>query len=215
MGNPLAALAEWVQEIVRTIGYPGVLLLMVLEEVFPPIPSEVILPLAGFLVGRGDFSFVPTLIVATIGTLVGSLIVYGIGRSLGEDRVRRLVGRYGKYILLSEVDVDQGRDWFERHGGAAVFIGRFIPGVRSVISVPAGVERMPLWTFTLYTLAGSTLWNAALIGVGWVLGDQWQRLSDYLGILQWAVYGAIALGIGWFVRNRVGNHHHGRREGQP
>lgn len=204
MGNPLEALAGWVQDIVRTIGYPGVLFLMTLEEVFPPVPSEVILPLAGFMVGRGDFSFIPTLIVATAGTLLGALIVYGIGRWLGEDRVRRLVGRYGKYILLSEDDVDRGRDWFERHGAIAVVVARFVPGVRSVISIPAGIEKMSLWKFTGYTLIGSTAWNAALIGVGWILGDQWQTVSDYLGIVQWVVLAVIAFGVAWFVKERIG-----------
>lgn len=135
---------------------------MILQEVFPPVPSEVILPLAGFLIGRGEFSFIPTLIVDSAGTLIGALVVYRIGSWLVEDRVRHLVGWYGKYILLSEDDADRARGWFKRHGPVAMVIACCVPGVRSAISIPAGIEKIPVWKFAGYTLIGSVAWNAAL-----------------------------------------------------
>ena len=188
--NPLAALAEWTAKVVETLGYVGVAALLALENLVPPIPSELILPLAGFLVEQGRFSYPWVVLAATIGSVVGALILYALGRSLGEDRFRTLAD---KIPLLGGDDIDRARDLFERHGGAAVFFGRLLPGVRSFVSIPAGFECMPLWRFIAYTTAGSAAWNAALIGAGWALGTQWQRVEQYASIVGYIVLALVAL----------------------
>jgi membrane protein DedA with SNARE-associated domain len=203
MGSILERLAEWATNVVETLGYPGITFLVALESIFPPIPSEVVLPLTGFLVEQGRFTFPLVMLAATIGSMAGAYTLYGAGRLIGEKRLRRFVKRYGKFLLLKEDDLDRAAGWFERHGGAAVFFGRLVPGVRSLISIPAGMERMSLLSFSLYTLAGSTLWNVMLICAGWVLGTQWERVGDYLEIIQYVVLAAIVLAIGWFVVKRV------------
>jgi membrane protein DedA with SNARE-associated domain len=190
--NPLAALAEWTASVVETLGYVGVAALLLLENLVPPIPSELILPLAGFLVEQGRFAFPWVVLAATIGSVAGALILYGLGRSLGEDRFRRLAN---KIPLLGDDDIDRARDLFERHGGAAVFFGRLLPGVRSFVSIPAGFERMPIWQFLAYTTAGSAAWNATLIGAGWALGTQWQRVERYASIAGYIVIGLLAIAI--------------------
>lgn len=189
-GNPLAALAEWTASVVETLGYVGVAALLALENLVPPIPSELILPLAGFLVEQGRFSYPWVVLAATVGSVAGAWVLYALGRTLGEDRFRRLAE---KTPLLSADDIDRARDLFERHGGAAVFFGRLLPGVRSVVSIPAGFERMTLWRFTAYTTAGSAAWNAALIGAGWALGTQWQRVEQYAEIAGYLVLALLLL----------------------
>jgi membrane protein DedA with SNARE-associated domain len=188
--NPLAALAEWTASVVETLGYVGVAALLALENLVPPIPSELILPLAGFLVEQGRFSYPLVVLAATVGSVVGAIVLYALGRSLGEHRFRRLAEQIP---LLGGDDVDRARDLFARHGGAAVFLGRLLPGVRSFVSIPAGFERMPLAQFLAYTTAGSALWNAALIGAGWALGTQWQRVERYASIVGYILLALVAL----------------------
>ncbi|MDP8924077.1 MAG: DedA family protein [Chloroflexota bacterium] len=202
MHDLFAALAEWVTSTVKTGGYVGVGGLTLLENLFPPIPSELILPVAGFLVSTGELRFIWVVLAATLGSLAGALILYGLGYWLGEDRVRGLVKQHGHWLALDESDVDRTRDWFDRHGGKAVLIGRFVPTVRSLISIPAGVERMPLGRFALYTTVGSAGWNAVLVGAGWMLGDQWERIKPYMEVLEWGVLIALAAGVVWFVWQR-------------
>jgi membrane protein DedA with SNARE-associated domain len=203
MGNVLERLAGWASSVVETLGYPGIAFLVALESIFPPIPSEVVLPLTGFLIEQGHFSFPLVLLAALIGSMIGAYALFGMGRLIGEERVRGLIERYGKFLLLDESDLDRAARWFERHGGTAVFFGRLVPGVRSLISIPAGLERMPLATFSLYTLAGSAIWNVTLIGLGWLLGTQWERVGEYLDIVQWVVLAAVVVAICWFVVKRV------------
>lgn len=205
MGDSLTGLVELVADVVYSLGYFGLFFLIALENLLPPIPSEVILPLAGFLVGQGRFSFWAVLVAATIGSVSGALILYWLGRQLGEERLRRFVRRFGRFLLLDESDLDRAAWWFDRYGGAVVFFGRLVPGVRSFISVPAGIERMPLLRFTVYTVGGSTLWNAVLVGFGWVLGDQWALVRQYAQWLQYALLMAAVAGIAWFLWRRLGN----------
>jgi membrane protein DedA with SNARE-associated domain len=202
----LAGLTEWASGVVKSLGYPGVALLIALENVFPPIPSELVLPLTGFLVGRGEFSLMPALIAATVGSLVGALAIYGVGYVVGEDRVRAFIGKYGRYLLVGEDDLDRAHDWFERHGWLAVLLCRMVPGLRSVISLPAGVERMSIVPFVLLTTLGSAIWNGVLIGAGWWLGDQWDLVSDYLEIVQYVIIGIAVVAIGWFIVSRTREH---------
>jgi membrane protein DedA with SNARE-associated domain len=203
VSNPFSALAGWATKIVESLGYVGVVALLALENIVPPIPSEVVLPLAGFLVGQGRFAFVWVVAAATLGSLLGALVLYGLGWWLGEDRVRALAERAP---FFGGDDVDKAHDWFERHGGASVFFGRLVPGVRSLISIPAGFERMSPWRFVLYTILGSGLWNAVLIGAGWALGSQWQRAQRYAEIAGYVAVAALVVFVGhwlWQRRSRA------------
>jgi len=189
-------------DIVNTFGYIGIAALVALETVFPPIPSELILPLAGFLSGQGELTLWGVILCATIGSVVGALILYFIARWFGHDRLRALLGRYGKYFLLKEGDLDRAEGWFERHSNKAVLLGRLVPGVRSVISLPAGVTGMPLVPFLIYTTIGSAIWNSALVGAGWALGNRWDQVSGVVGYMQYVVVLLILLAILWFAWSR-------------
>ena len=192
--------ADWATEWMERLGAPGAGLAIALENVFPPLPSEVILPLAGFAAARGDLNLVAAIVWTTAGSLVGALALYGVGAALGRRRMRALAGR----IPLVDVDdVDKAEDWFQRHGAKAVLIARLVPVVRSLISIPAGVERMPLPLFMLLTTIGSAVWNSALIGAGYLLGDRYHLVERYLGIVQWVVLGAVVAAVAWFVIGRV------------
>ena len=175
-------------------------LFALLETVFPPIPSEVILPLAGFLAQRGELSFALVVVTSTLGAYVGAVILYAVGARLGLERSIRLLS---KLPLVDRDDFERAADWFTRHGRAAVFFGRLIPGVRSLISLPAGAARMPVLTFTLFTVAGSTLWNTLLIGLGAALGTQYAVVERYSNVLNYLVIAAVVAVIGWLVVRRI------------
>lgn len=199
----LGDLVEWVTRIVETLGYGGVAGLVALENLFPPIPSEVVLPLAGFVAGRGDASLGGMVLAATVGSIVGAYLLYGISAAIGPTRLRRLVVRYGRWFGLDESDLDRTEEWFDRRAGQAVLLCRCVPLMRSLVSIPAGLRRMRLAPFTVYTLVGSLLWNLALVGGGYLLGDQWERLEDPLEVFQRVVLAAIALALGWFTWRRM------------
>ena len=183
------SLAAWVADVIQASGYLGVALLMFAENLFPPIPSEVILPLAGFLVNQGELRFVPALVVATVGSLAGALVLYALGRWGG----RTLVLRYGRLLRVRETDLDRADAWFDRYGEAVVLLGRMVPGVRSLVSIPAGLSEMPVKRFVVLTVLGSGAWNTLLIGVGWQLGENWSRLSGVLGSVSNAVLAILAV----------------------
>ena len=195
----LTGLAGLVVDVVASLGAVGVGLLVLVESLFPPIPSEVVLPLAGFLAGQGRLPLVAVLVAATAGSVVGALVLYDVGRRLGRDRLARLLDRMP---LMGVEDLEKAEGWFRRHGGAAVFLGRLVPGVRSVISVPAGVERMPLPRFVLYTAAGSGLYNTVLVLLGQQLGQRWTTVGEYSDLLSAAVVGGIVLALGAFLVRR-------------
>lgn len=173
----LGGLGGWVQQIMQDFGYFGLFLLLLIENLFPPIPSEVILPLAGFLVGRGEFVFVGALLASTAGAVVGALILYALGRWGG----RTLVLRYGRFLRVTDKDLDRADGWFDRYGNWIVFLARLIPGIRSIVSIPAGTLEMPLLQFTVLSTLGSALWNTLLIGLGVFLGRNWEVVSERVG----------------------------------
>jgi membrane protein DedA with SNARE-associated domain len=198
-----SGLDERVIDIIERFGYTGIALLIALETIFPPLPSEIILPLGGFTASRGDLTLWVVILAATLGSVAGALVLYAVGYWFGQERLYWLVDRYGRYVLLKQSDIDKANDWFERYNTKAVLIGRMIPVVRSLISIPAGLTKMALPTFLVYTAIGSALWNSALIGSGYLLGNNWDDVEQYVGYLQYAVIlGAIA-GVGWFVWNRL------------
>ncbi|MEA2531616.1 MAG: hypothetical protein QOG89_3260 [Thermomicrobiales bacterium] len=195
-------LTERVTDIIESLGYAGVAGLVALENIFPPIPSELILPLAGFMAGRGDFWLPAVVVAATIGSVAGALVLYGIGAWLGELRLRRLVERYGRILGVSTRDLDRANGWFDRYGSTAVFVGRLVPVIRSIVSVPAGIRRMPLGRFVAYTAAGSTVWNGVLIGLGWALGDRWEEVDHYVSYFEYVVVAALVVGVALFIWRR-------------
>jgi membrane protein DedA with SNARE-associated domain len=197
------SLVQWIDQVISSFGYGGVVTLMLLENLFPPIPSEAILPLVGFLVNRGDLAGIPALIAATLGSLVGALVLYALGRWGG----RPLVLRYRRVLRVTEAELDRADGWFDRYGGWIVLFGRMVPLARSVVSIPAGMSEMPVWRFALLTALGSAVWNALLIGAGWFLGENWLRVTGFIGsisdiVLVIVVVGVVSLGVWWWRRPR-------------
>lgn len=185
----------WLFGVVDRLGAAGIGLLILLENVVPPVPSEVILPLGGFRAQAGALDVVAVWVAATVGAVAGALVLYGVGHRLGYERVHRLAG-HRWFLLSSQEDLDRGRALFDRHGSAIVLVGRCVPLVRSLVSVPAGIAGMPLMRFTLLSALGSAVWNALFVGLGWFLGDRWELVERYTGPISAAVavLGAIAIG---------------------
>lgn len=193
----------WIIEIMNQFGYLGIFLLIAIENIFPPIPSEVILLFGGFMSTYSNMHIVGIIIASTLGSLVGAYILYFIGKIFNKERLKRIVrGKIGKVLRLKEKDIDMADDWFDKKGNKTVFFCRFIPIVRSLISIPAGMSEMPLVKFTLYTVIGSLIWNTVLSIAGQTVGENWESI---LGIFeQYSHIAAIVLvilGIGaivWF-----------------
>lgn len=199
----LGDLATWVQDIIERLGAVGVALLIILENVFPPIPSEIVLPFAGFVAQRGDGSVVVMIVAATVGAVIGALILYYVAALIGPVRLGVFIAKFGKWFGVKPADLTRAEQWFDRHAVAAVLLGRCVPLIRSVVSVPAGFRRMPLVPFIAYTALGSAVWNTALIGAGAALGNQWENVEPYVAILQWLVLAAIALFLTWFIYGKI------------
>ena len=198
--HELTGLLGWAEEVMIAMGEWGVGLLVLLETVFPPLPSEVVLPLAGFLTSQDTLSLPLVLLTATLGAYLGALGLYAVGARLGQERSVRLLS---KLPLVDAEDFRRAGRWFERHGKASVFFGRLIPGVRSLISLPAGAHRMPLGQFSLFTLAGSGLWTGVLVGLGAALGTQYALVERYSRYLDYAVYAVLAGLVVWLIIRRV------------
>ena len=179
-------------DVVERLGVVGVGLLIFLENVLPPIPSEVILPFTGFAAESGEINVIAAWLAATIGALIGALMLYGFGALIGEDRLRELAAKRW-FVFFGEKDFERGLRFFDRHGAPVVFFGRFIPLVRSVVSVPAGLDRMPLGRFAVLTFVGSGIWNAVFITAGWVLGERWEQVERFVAPASYLVVAALAV----------------------
>ena len=214
----LGDLANWVQDVINQFGYLGVALLVVIENVFPPIPSEIVLPFAGFVAQQGasavnatagaaqsDTTVVGMMIAATVGSVVGALILYFVSAAIGPERLRQFVERFGKWFGVKSSDLVRAEEWFDRRSVVAVLVGRCVPLIRSIVSIPAGFRRMKLTSFVVLTAIGSAVWNIALIGAGAVLGDQWERVGEYVGVFQWLVIAVVLLLLVRFVVSRLKN----------
>jgi membrane protein DedA with SNARE-associated domain len=186
---------DWAANVIDSIGLVGVAALVALENIFPPIPSELILRLTGFNVSEGRFDVVSGIIAATVGSVVGAYFLYAVGRLLDDARMEKFLATVGKFVGLKQADVHKGFTWFEKHGNKVVLFGRLIPVVRSVVSIPAGGDKMPLVKFTLLTAAGSLVWNTIWVAVGWGLGDQWEKAGKWGDYLQYLVVAAVAVGL--------------------
>jgi membrane protein DedA with SNARE-associated domain len=198
--EPTGGVAGWAIDLMEKLGAPGAGLAVALENLFPPLPSEVILPLAGFAANRGDLGLVSAILFTTLGSVVGALALYGVGAALGRERTRALAARLP---LVKVEDIDKAEEWFNRHGAKAVLIGRLVPVVRSLISVPAGVERMTVPLFLALTALGSAVWNSALIVAGYALGEKWHVVESSVGVLQYVVLAGAAAAVAWFVIVKV------------
>jgi membrane protein DedA with SNARE-associated domain len=182
-------MANWIINTIVSTGYFGILFLMFIENVFPPIPSEFIMPLAGFMVIKDKFSLWGVILSGTIGAMAGSLPLYYLGAKLGKERLKRFIDRYGKWLVLCPDDIDRADKWFEQHGGKAVFFCRLIPGIRSLISIPAGFNRMPLGRFLLLSCIGTAIWTSFLAYAGYFLGTSFSEVEKYLDPIVYIVMG--------------------------
>jgi membrane protein DedA with SNARE-associated domain len=188
MGALLADLVRWVFDVVHSFGYAGVFVLILAGSLFLPLPTELTLPLLGFLVGHGRLSFFPVLLTATAARVSASLIMYEVGLRISEARLRRVVKRFERSKLIFVSDLEGASKVFEHHGGKAILIGQLIPGIGALVAVPAGLKRMPLrWRFLGYTVLGCTLWNGTLIGLGWALGGRWRIVEAFTSFVGTAV----------------------------
>jgi membrane protein DedA with SNARE-associated domain len=188
---------DWITGLIARMGYFGIAMLMFLENVVPPIPSELIMPLAGFVASKGEIRHVFALIAGTVGSFVGAYLWFYAARRIGERRLRRFVREYGKWVALSCRDIDVAKDWFQRHGPTSVFIGRLIPGVRTFISVPAGLSSMSALKFSFYTLLGTVLWTGLLLLAGHILRENFELVSGYVGVLSNIVFAIFAATLVW------------------
>ncbi|MDF6019429.1 DedA family protein [Streptomyces sp. JH34] len=208
--EPAGGIAGWAAGLVEAMGGPGAGLAIALENLFPPLPSEVILPLTGFAAGQGVISLASALFWTTLGSVTGAVVLYWIGMVFGRERMHTL---WGKLPLVKASDLVRTEEWFTKHGTKAVLLGRMVPIFRSLVSVPAGVERMPLHLFAVLTTLGSLIWNSVLVLAGYWLGDRWESVETYVGFASKAVLVAVVAAVATFVvlRLRGADHAQHRR----
>tara|TARA_R100000306_G_scaffold53756_2_gene50760 strand:- start:28469 stop:29083 length:615 start_codon:yes stop_codon:yes gene_type:complete len=185
---------DFVISLVERTGYFGIALLMFAENVFPPIPSELIMPLGGYVAAKGELNVIVVVIAGSFGSLLGAMFWYYIGRMVGADRLKRWASRHGRWLALSPHEIDAARNWFQRHGWAAVFFGRMVPGIRTLISVPAGMAEMKLLPFLLYSAAGTILFTALLTGAGFLLENNFELIGKYMNPVSNVVVIGLVLG---------------------
>ena len=185
--------------LINSAGYFGIVFLMFVENVFPPIPSEFIMPLAGFMVTQDKFSLVGIIAAGTFGSVIGALPLYYLGNRLGEEKLKDFADRHGKWLTLSRRDVERSQKWFDKYGAWAVFFCRLIPGIRSFISIPAGINRMNLLSFLFFTILGSAIWTSFLAYAGYLLGSNFREIEKYLDVVSYLVFGSIIVLYLWRV----------------
>ena len=194
----LENIAQWILDVLSALGYPGLALLLIGENLFPPIPSEVVLPLAGFLVSRGDLNLWVAIAAATFGSVLGAVILYSLGRWGG----RRFVLRYGAWLHVDRERLDRAEGWFRHYGDPLVLFARVVPVARSIVSIPAGTAKMPLTRFVVLTAVGSAIWNTLLIGAGTILGENWSMVQGWIGSYSNVVLILAAVGVAYLLLRR-------------
>jgi membrane protein DedA with SNARE-associated domain len=203
MGGVLTDFVRWVIDVVHSLGYVGVFVLILAGSVYLPVPTELTLPLFGFLIGNGRLSFVPVLLTATAARVSAALVMYAVGSRLREARLRRVIKHFERSKLLFVSDFERASAVFERHGGKAILVGHLIPGVGALVSVPAGLKRMPVrWRFLGYTILGCSIWNASLIGLGWALGGRWRIVEVFTSFVGSAILVLLITVTVWFFWRR-------------
>ena len=198
---------QWITDIMEAYGYFGILLLIAIENLFPPIPSEVILTFGGFMTTTSELTIFGVVLASTLGSVIGAMLLYGVGRLLSAERLEAIVVRYGAVLRLKPEDIRKADAWFDRYGPWAVFFGRLVPLIRSLISIPAGSSGMRFTTFLVLTTAGSLIWNTALVSLGAAVGASWDVIVHYMDMYSYVVYALLALigvaAVGWYVYSRV------------
>ncbi len=197
---------EWIFSFMEEFGYIGIALIIALENLFPPIPSEIVLPFGGFLTTKTTLTVVGVVVASTIGSLLGAVILYWIGRIVNADKLEKFVDRWGHILRVSRKDVRSAEGWFIRYGGWTVFFCRLIPVVRSLISIPAGMSKMNFMTFILFSTAGTALWNTILVSIGAILGASWEDVLQYVDVYKNVFYVIFAVGgiaaLIWFFNRK-------------
>jgi len=197
-------ISEWVLAIMAKFGYLGIIFAMFAENVFPPIPSEVIMPAAGFAVARGDLNLLLVIVAGTLGSVLGAIPLYYFGSLFNNQRLIDFTEKYGKYVFVKPDDVISADDWFNKHGKKAVFFGRMVPGIRSLISIPAGMNKMPLLPFIILTTAGAAIWTTLLTLAGYHFGQNYEVIEKFLAPYSKIFLGAaIVIVIIWLLRRRM------------
>ncbi len=191
----VALVASFVIATISHLGYGGIVLLMALESACIPLPSEIIMPFAGYLAATGAMTLWGAALAGAIGCQIGSLVAYYIGAYGG----RPLVERYGRYVLFSHHDLDLADRWFRRHGNITVFVARLLPAIRTFIALPAGISRMEIWRFNLYTFTGSFIWSLGLAWIGMKLGSHWDTLGPYFNRSETAIGAFLVAGAVWYL----------------
>ncbi|ELU8149091.1 DedA family protein [Listeria monocytogenes] len=196
----------WITSIMADFGYIGIFVLIMVENLFPPIPSEIILTFGGFMTTVTSLNVVMVIIVATLGSVVGAILLYKVASYFGKERLTKIVLKYGRILRLKESDIERAENFFLKYGSWAVFLCRMIPLIRSLISIPAGMTKMKMSKFLILTTAGSLLWNTVLIGLGAMLGESWSKIVVFMDSFSTIIYSIIAIlvvvGLGFFFRAR-------------
>nr|WP_286314319.1 DedA family protein [Mammaliicoccus lentus] len=197
---------SWITSVMEQFGYFGIALLILVENVFPPIPSEVILTFGGFMTTKSELSIFGVVVASTIGSVGGAVILYWIGRILNVERLERIIEKWGKYLRLTKEDVRKADAWFDKYGPWTVFFCRFIPLIRSLISIPAGMSGMNQWLFLVLTTLGTLIWNLVLVLVGAKVGNNWHQIVNYMDVYSNIMYAVIAVSavifIIWFIKRK-------------
>jgi membrane protein DedA with SNARE-associated domain len=200
-------MVQWISDLMTSLGYWGIGLLMFLENLFPPIPSELIMPLAGFTVSQGRMNLGLAVLAGTVGTMAGTFSWYYLGRVVNYQKLENWVVRYGKWLGVTVAEIDRVNSWFNKHGSKAVFFGRMVPGIRTLISLPAGMNKMPIASFTLYSTMGTLIWTLALTTAGFLLGDNYAMIEKYLApISKLVLFGLIGLVSYWLFHKLQKSH---------
>lgn len=195
-------LTEWIISVMEQLGYWGIALLMFLDNVFPPIPSEIIMPSAGYSASQGELLLVEVIMAGCSGSLLAAALLYWIGYKFNHDAIFKFVDRYGKYLFIKSADVKKSLSWFEHYGHRIVFFGRMIPAVRSLISIPAGMSHMPFWKFMFYSTLGTIIWTTFLACVGFYFGENQQLMHQIFSNVSYVIIAIVAVIIAWIFYRR-------------
>lgn len=196
-------LSTTIIHLIASTQYVGIFILMALESLLIPIPSEITMPFAGFLVSEGKLNLVLVILVGAFANLAGSLVAYYIGYFLEETVIVSWIKKYGKFLLLTTDDYEKSRHWFKKYGSAVVFFSRLLPGIRTFISLPAGLAEMNIWKFSFYTFLGSLIWSTALTYIGVYTGSNWKSLEPIYRKFEFAIAAVIILGIFWYINHKL------------
>lgn len=195
-------MTDWIISIMEQLGYLGIALLMFLDNVFPPIPSEIIMPSAGFTASKGELILTGVIIAGSLGSLIAAALLYWIGRKIPRNKIFKWIDRFGKYLFIKSEDVEKSLVWFEKHGHRIVFFGRMIPAVRSLISIPAGMSEMPFWKFMTYSALGTIIWTSFLASVGYYFGNNTELMAQIFSQVGYVIIGLVIIFIIWIVFRR-------------